>query len=96
MIKPTGDRVLIKLKESEDETLQGGIYVPKSMNNNSDSNIGTVVAVGSGRDQNGKIVEFEIKVGDTVLIGRYGISEIKVEKEKYILVKYEDILGIIE
>ena len=95
MIKPTGDKVLIKLEEAK-ETLQGGIYVPDSMTRPGSSQIGIVVALGSGRDQNGNMVDFEIKIGDTVLVGPYGISEIKLEKEKYMLIKYEDILGIIE
>lgn len=92
-IKPLGDRVLVELKE-EAEQIKGGIIIPDSAKEKPQE--AKVVALGTGRkDDNGKPLSFEVKVGDTVLISKYGGTEVKIEDKKYLLLREDDILGII-
>lgn len=92
-ITPLGDRVLVALQE-EAEQVKGGIIIPDSAKEKPQE--ATVVALGTGRkDDNGKSQGFEVKVGDTVLISKYGGTEVKIEDKKYLLLREDDILGII-
>lgn len=88
MLKPLSDRVLIKILEKEEKTKNGII-----LGNNNDENSlnAEVVEVGKGTEKN----NMEVKKGDKVIIPRYAGTEIKVEGEKYLIIKQEDILGII-
>jgi len=93
-IKPLGDRVLVQPIE-EKETKKGGIIIPDTAKEKPQE--GKVIALGSGKvDEHGKKVAFEVKKGDRVLIPKYGGTEVKIEDETYLLIKEEDILGIIE
>ncbi|MFA9398779.1 MAG: co-chaperone GroES [Clostridiaceae bacterium] len=93
MIKPLGDRVVIKRAEVE-ETTKSGIVLPGSAKEKPQEAI--VVAVGPGKVEDGKEIKMELKVGDKVLFSKYAGSEIKLDGEELIIVKQDDILGIIE
>lgn len=93
-IKPLGDRVLVKAVEEEQEQVKGGIIIPDSAKEKPQE--AEVVALGTGRkDESGKAVAFEVKVGDRVLTSKYGGTEVKVGDDKYTLLREDDILGII-
>ena len=92
-IQPLGDRVLVKQVE-EKEQVKGGIIIPDSAKEKSQE--AQVVAIGSGRlDSNGKRLPFEVKVGDNVLISKYGGTEITFGDEKYTLLREYDIVEIL-
>ena len=78
----------------EKETKKGGIIIPDTAKEKPQE--GSVVALGTGKvDDNGKKVEFTVKKGDKVLISKYGGTEIKVDGESYLIMREDDILGII-
>ena len=92
-IQPLGDRVLVEPLEAEDKTT-GGIIIPDTAKEKQQR--GKVIAVGKGRaNDEGKVTPLEVKAGDEVLFGRYSGSEIKVGPNDYLIIKEEDILGII-
>lgn len=79
----------------EQEVKKGGIIIPDTAKEKPQE--GKIIALGTGRtDDKGKKVGFEVKKGDRVLIPKYGGTEVKIENETYLLIKEEDILGIIE
>lgn len=90
-IRPLADRVLIKMLEAE-ETTASGIVLPG--NAKEKPQIAEVVAVGPGGVVEGKEVTMCVKVGDKVIISRYGGSEIKVDGEEYTIVRQSDILAV--
>jgi chaperonin GroES len=92
-IKPLGDRVLVKPLE-EKEISKGGIIIPDAAKEKPQE--AEVLALGTGkRDDDGKLVEFTVKVGDKILVSKYGGTEVKVEGESYTIMREDDILGII-
>ena len=92
-IQPLGDRVLVEPMEAEEKS-EGGIVIPDTAKEKQQK--GKVVAVGKGRvDEEGKLTPLEVRVNDEVLFGRYSGTEIKVSGTDYLIVKEEDILGII-
>jgi chaperonin GroES len=92
-ITPLGDRVLVKRVE-EKEQIKGGIIIPDSAKEKPQE--AEVVAVGSGkRADDGKITPVEVKVGQKVLISKYGGTEVKIDEETYLIVREDDILGIV-
>ena len=92
-IQPLGDRVLVEPLEAEDKT-SGGIIIPDTAKEKQQR--GKVVAVGKGRvNEEGKLTPLEVKVNDQVLFGRYTGSEIKIGITDYLIIKEDDILGII-
>jgi len=89
--KPLGDRVLVKRLEGEERT-EGGIIIPEAAKER--AQIGEVIAVGPGRlDRDGKIIPMNVNVGDKVYFGKYSGTE---AGDDYIIMREEDILGIIE
>jgi chaperonin GroES len=93
-IRPLGDRVLVKRLESEERT-KGGIIIPDTAKEKPIE--AKVVAVGPGkRDDNGKLVEPSVKAGDRVLFGKYSGTEVKLDGEEHLILREEDILGVIE
>jgi chaperonin GroES len=93
-IKPIGDRVLVKHVDDSKEQVRGGIIIPDSAKEKPQE--AQVIALGTGKkDENGKVQTFEVKVGDRVLISKYGGTEVKLEEEKYTLVREDDILGVL-
>ena len=92
-VRPLGDRVLVQPLE-EKEVKKGGIIIPDTAKEKPQE--GKVVALGTGKlDDNGKKVEFTVKSRDKVLISKYGGTEIKVDGESYLIMREDDILGII-
>ena len=92
-IQPLGDRVLVEPLEAEDKT-SGGIIIPDTAKEKQQR--GKVVAIGKGRiSEEGKVTPLEVKVNDQVLFGRYAGSEIKIGATDYLIIKEDDILGII-
>jgi chaperonin GroES len=93
MIKPIGDRVLIK-PITEEEKTPGGIFIPDTAKEKPQE--GEVVDVGSGRTSEGKKIEFEVKKGDRVIFSKYAGTEIKHNGVEYLILKESDILAIVE
>jgi chaperonin GroES len=92
-VKPLGDRVLVKPIEAA-ETKKGGIIIPDTAKEKPQE--GEVVALGTGkRDDDGKLIEFTVKKGNKVLISNYGGTEIKIDDTTYLIMREDDILGII-
>ena len=92
-IKPLGDRVLISAVE-ESEQVKGGIIIPDTAKEKPQE--AEVVALGTGKkDDNGKVIKFAVKVGDRVIVSKYGGTEVKFDDKEYSLVREDDILGII-
>ncbi len=92
-IKPIGDRVLVKPLE-EGEVKKGGIIIPDTAKEKPQE--GEVVALGTGKlDDNGKKVDFTVKKGDKVLISKYGGTEVKFDGDSYLIMREDDILGIL-
>ena len=92
--RPLHDRVLIQPLEQDSKT-KGGIIIPDTAKEKPVE--GKVVAVGPGaRDENGKLQPLDIKVGDTVLYGKWSGTEVKVDGEDYLIVKESDVMGVIE
>ena len=92
-VKPLGDRVLIQPLD-EKEGKKGAIIIPDTAKEKPQE--GTVVAVGTGKlDDSGKKIKFNVKAGDKVLISKYGGTEIKIDGENYLIMREDDILGII-
>lgn len=92
-IQPLGDRVLVEPLEAEEKTT-GGIVIPDTAKEKQQK--GKVIAVGKGRvADDGKLTPLEVKVNDQVLFGRYAGTEVKVGAADYLIIKEDDILGII-
>jgi chaperonin GroES len=93
-LKPLGDRVLVEPVE-EKEVKKGGIIIPDSAKEKPTE--GIVRALGTGKtDDDGKKVAFEVKVGDRVLVSKYGGTEVKIDNKEYKLLNADDILAILE
>ena len=93
MIKPLGDRVLIKMIESE-ETTKSGIILSSGAKER--PQIAEVIEVGSGKTVDEENIEMVVKKGDKVIVNKYSGTEIKYEGEEYIIVKQDDVLAIVE
>lgn len=92
-IKPLGDRVLVK-PAAEQEVKKGGIIIPDTAKEKPQE--GKVVAVGTGKlDEAGNKIAFNVKEGDTVLLPKYGGTEVKIDDEEYQIIREDDILGVI-
>ena len=92
-IKPLHDRILVKRLE-EDEKTKGGIIIPDSAKEKPIE--GEIIAVGAGKvGDDGKRIPLDVKVGDRVLYSKYGGTEVKIEGEEHLIMREEDVLGII-
>jgi chaperonin GroES len=93
-IQPIGDHILIQHRDDKSEQVKGGVIIPDSAKEKPQE--ATVIALGSGRkDKDGKVTPFEVKIGDVVLVGKYGGAEVKLDDQKYTLVREDDILGLV-
>ena len=92
-IRPLGERVLVEPVEAK-EQLKGGIYIPDTAKEKPME--GKVIAVGKKCDKDGKEIAFDVKPGDSVLLPKYGGTEVKIDDKEYQLVREEDLLGVIE
>jgi chaperonin GroES len=92
-VRPLADRVIVKPLETT-EVKKGGIIIPDAHKEKPQE--GEVVALGTGkRDEDGKVIAFTVKKGDKVLISKYGGTEIKIDGDSYLIMREDDILGII-
>jgi chaperonin GroES len=92
-IRPIGERVLVRFIEDK-EQVRGGIIIPDSAKEKPQE--AEVIALGTGRrDDSGKVHPFEVKVGDRVLVEKYGGREVKVDEQKYSLFKEDDLLAVL-
>ena len=93
-LRPLQDRILVQRVE-EETTTKGGIIIPDTAKEKPAE--GKVIAVGNGSlGDDGKRIPLEVKAGDRILFGKYGGTEVKVEGEEYLIMREDDILGIIE
>ena len=93
-IRPLYDRIMVKRVEQSEE-LQGGLFIPDSAKEKPQQ--GEVVAVGKGkRLENGKVVPLDVQAGDRILFGKYSGSEIKLDGEEFLIMREDDVLGVIE
>jgi len=92
-IQPLGDRVIVKPLEAK-EIRKGGIIIPETVKEKPQE--GEIIAAGKGKTtEDGKLLAMELKVGDKVLYGKYSGTEIKINDEDYLIMREEDVLGII-
>ncbi len=92
--RPLQDRILIKRIKGEEKTL-GGIIIPDTAKEQPQE--GEVIAVGNGKkSEDGKLHAVELKKGDRILFGKYSGTEIKVDGEEHLILKEEDVLGVLE
>ena len=93
-IRPLQDRVIVKRLEAE-ETVKGGIIIPDTAKEKPQK--GEVIAVGPGKvSKDGKLQPMNVKVGDKILFGKYAGTDVKIDDEDYIIMREDDILGILE
>ncbi len=92
-IRPLHDRVIVRRLEEQEKT-KGGIIIPESAKETPAE--GKVVAVGPGKKEDGKIEPMGVKVNDTIIFSKYAGTEIKVEGEDLLIMREEDILGVVE
>ncbi len=94
-VKPLGDRVLVKLSEKQEEKTKSGIVLPEQAKEQPQE--GEVIAVGSGRVlEDGSRLEPEVKVGDKIIYSKFAGNEIERDEEKYLILRQDDILAVIE
>ena len=92
--RPLHDRILIRRIE-EKETVKGGIIIPDSAKEKPQE--GEVIAAGGGKkEKDGKVVPLDVKAGDRILFGKYSGTEIKIDNEEYLILKEEEVLGVLE
>ena len=93
-IRPLHDRILVKRIE-EEEVRRGGIIIPDTAKEKPQE--GKVIAVGGGKIlDNGQKVALDVKAGDRILFAKYGGSEVKIEDEEYLILREDDVLGVIQ
>jgi len=92
-VRPLHDRIIVKGIEEEQKT-SGGIVIPDTAKEKPQE--GKVVAVGQGRREDGKLIPVDVKRGDRVLFGKYAGTEIKIDGEDHLILREDDVLGIIE
>ena len=93
-IRPLSDRVVVEPRELETKTA-GGVVIPDTADKDKPM-IGKVVAAGDGKYQEGKKVPLQVKVGDDVLFGKYSGTNIKLDTKEYLVMREEDIMGVLE
>ncbi|NLZ24739.1 co-chaperone GroES [Candidatus Dojkabacteria bacterium] len=92
-IQPLGNRVLVKPQEIEEKT-PGGLVIPPSASDEKKPSFGTVIKLGKGKDKEGKVLKFDVKVGDLIYFKKYSPEEIEVNEEEVYILDAEDILAI--
>ncbi len=92
-MKPLGDRILVKSLAAEEKT-KGGIVLPDSAKEKPQQ--GEIIAVGEGKkNSEGKVIPLTLKVGDKVLYGKYTPTEITIDSQEYLIIREDDVLGIV-
>ena len=93
-LQPLGDRVIVKPEAKEEKTTSFGIIIPESVDKERPAK-GTVVAVGPGKTEDGKVLPMNVKVGQQVLFSKYGYDEVKMEGQDYFILAESSILAVI-
>jgi len=94
-IRPLHDRLIVKRIEEQEQKSAGGIIIPDSAKEKPQE--GKVIAVGKGKvNDDGKVVPLDVKAGDRILFGKYSGSEIKIDGEEHLILREEEVLGIVE
>jgi chaperonin GroES len=93
-LRPLQDRIIVKRIQEEEKTA-GGIFIPDTAKEK--PQMGQIVSVGNGKKtEDGKVIPIDLKAGDRVLFGKYSGTEVKVEGEEFLIMREDDILGVIE
>jgi chaperonin GroES len=92
-VRPLQDRILVRRVEEQEKT-KGGIIIPDAAKERPLE--GNVIAVGAGKREDGKLIPLDVKAGDRILFGKYSGTEIKVEGVEHVILREDEILGIIE
>lgn len=93
-IRPLYDRIVVKRIETQEQKI-GGLFIPDSAKEKPQE--GEVVAVGKGkRLEDGKVVPLDVQVGDRILFGKYSGSDIKLDNEEYLIMREDEVLGILD
>ena len=93
-LRPLSDRILVERVE-EDEKTKGGIIIPDTAKEKPAE--GKVVATGNGRmGEDGKLLPMDVKVGDRILFSKYGGTDVKIDGQDYLILRQDDVLGVIE
>lgn len=92
-IKPLHDRVIVK-RIAEEEKTKGGIIIPDTAKETPAE--GKVIAAGPGRNEDGKVIPLGVKVNDRIIFSKYAGTEVKIEGEEFLIMREEDILGVVE
>jgi chaperonin GroES len=92
-VRPLHDRVIVK-RLAEEEKSPGGLIIPDTAKEKPQE--GVVIAVGSGRHEDGKVFPIDVKAGDHVLFGKYSGTDIKLDGEEHLILRENEILGVIE
>jgi chaperonin GroES len=93
-IRPLYDRIVVKRVETQEQKI-GGLFIPDSAKEKPQE--GEVVAIGKGkRLEDGKVVPLDVQVGDRILFGKYSGSDIKLDNEEYLIMREEEVLGILD
>lgn len=94
MIRPLSDRIVVEPKEVETKTA-GGIVIPDTADKDKPMQ-GTVIAIGNGKYIDGKVQPLQVKVGDKVLFGKYAGTNIKLADKELLVMREEDVMGVLE
>jgi chaperonin GroES len=93
-IRPLQDRIIVKRTE-EEETTKGGLIIPDTAKEKPQE--GKIIAVGKGKvSEDGKVLPLDVKPGDQVLFGKYAGTEIKIDGEEHLIMREDDLLGVVE
>ncbi len=93
-IRPLNDRIIVRRTEDQ-EQMRGGLYIPDTAKEKPQE--GEVIAVGNGKLlENGTRISIDVKAGDRILFGKYAGTEIKLDGEEYLILREDDVLGVIE
>lgn len=93
-LRPLQDRIIVKRVEEETKTA-GGLFIPETAKEKPQR--GQIVAAGNGKKtEEGKVLPLDVKVGDTVLFGKYAGTEVKVDGEEYLMMREDDLLAVVE
>ena len=94
-IRPLYDRIVVKRLDNDVEKTSGGLFIPDSAKEKPQE--GEVVAAGQGkRNEEGKLIALDVKVGDRILFGKYSGSDIKMDGNEYLIMREDEVLGVIE
>jgi chaperonin GroES len=94
-IRPLYDRIVVKRIEDDTEKTAGGLFIPDSAKEKPQQ--GEVIAVGQGkRSEDGKLMPLDVKAGDRILFGKYSGSDIKMDGEEYMIMREDEVLGVLE